>query len=73
MLLVFNPTISGKFVHEVMRDPHVAEQITNNNIEEERVHDLVKSILIAGTRDLEVDFDGVLKKKLAKEREKIAS
>lgn len=40
-----------------MRDDEVAKHIKNLNLTDEDAHNFIKSVLIAGTRDLKVDFN----------------
>lgn len=62
-----NPTISGGFVYHLMRDPVVAAALSNNNISDETDrHNLVKEIAIAATRDLNIDFDKIVFRKVEK-------
>ncbi len=39
-----------------MRDDKVAEHIKKLNLTDTEAHNFIKSVLIAGTRDLKVDF-----------------
>lgn len=57
MHLSINPTISGGFVIHTMRDGKVAEHIKNLNLTDKEAHNFIKAVLIAGTRDLKVDFN----------------
>lgn len=61
MLINFDPTITGGFVHSVMRDSQVSDKFREANIlSEETQHNIVKSILIAGFRDYEVDINKII-------------
>ena len=68
MLLKINPTITGGFVHHILRDKKVKRELEKLGIiEEDKQHTLVKEIIIAATRDLQIDFN----KKLNIEVDKI--
>lgn len=73
MLINYSPTITGGFVFHVMRDKqhetNVREKLDRLGLSEEEEHDLVKAILIAGFRDLEIDVDKKVKQKLSKVRQ----
>jgi hypothetical protein len=56
MIILINPTITGGFVHHVMKDKSVSNFISSLKLSERDAHDFVKSILIVGTRDLNIDF-----------------
>lgn len=57
MQLSINPTITGGFVIHTMRDAKVAKHIETLNLTDEEAHNFIKAVLIAGTRDLKVDFN----------------
>lgn len=57
MLIEYNPTITGGFVYKVMARPEVAVLLQELDISEREKHDLVKSVLIVGTRDLECNIN----------------
>lgn len=57
MLIEYNPTITGGFVYKVMARPEVAALLQELDISEREKHDLVKSVLIVGTRDLECNIN----------------
>lgn len=57
MQISINPTITGGFVIHIMRDDKVAEHIDKLNLTDKQSHDFIKAILIAGTRDLKIDFN----------------
>ena len=40
-----------------MRDDKVAKHIEKLNLTDEEAHNFIKAVLIAGTRDLKVDFN----------------
>lgn len=67
MTILINPTITGGFVHHVMKDKSVSNFISSLNLSEKESHDFVKAVLIVGTRDLNIDF----KKKVDHEVDKI--
>lgn len=61
MIINFDPTITGGFVHRIMRDERVAMQLKCKGvITEEDQHNLVKEILIAGLRDYEIDLNRLI-------------
>lgn len=57
MLLSYDPTITGGFVYHVMNDPAVKARLDILDLNENDKHNLVKEILIVGTRDLHVDLN----------------
>lgn len=57
MIFEYNPTITGGFVYKVMEDPDVAVSLNLLDLSESEKHNLVKNILIVGTRDLECDIN----------------
>lgn len=57
MLLSYDPTISGGFVYHVMGDKEVRARLDLLDLNEQDKHNLVKAILIVGTRDLHVDLN----------------
>lgn len=70
MVITFNPTITGGFVHHCMSDPEVTSELLKLGINKEEAHNLIKSILIVGTRDLRFDLDRKIKIELTKAFEK---
>lgn len=66
MELTFNPTITGGFVHHCMNDSEVCSELEKLGIKKEESHNLIKSILIAGTRDLKFDLDRKIKIEITK-------
>jgi len=58
MVIKINPTISGGFVFKIMRDSKVEPLI--RGMDESEAHELVKEILIAGTRDLNVNVNELI-------------
>lgn len=71
MTIKFNPTITGGFVHHVMKDKKVKEEMERVNLTEESAHNLVKAILICGTRDLDADIHRVVERRVDKELDKV--
>lgn len=57
MQISITPTITGGFVFHVMKDAKVAEHIKNLNLTTGEAHDFVKAALIAGMRDIKIDFN----------------
>lgn len=57
MNISFNPRVSGGFVHHVMNDPKVENQLLELGVEKQNAHDLVKSIIICGFRDYVMDVN----------------
>lgn len=61
MLINFDPTVTGGLVYKTMRDDHVSAKLQECGVFiEEDQHNLVKAILIAGFRDLEVDVNKLI-------------
>lgn len=54
-----------------MRDGKVAEHIKKLNLTNEEAHNFIKAVLIAGTRDLKVDFNESLGKRVDQVLEKL--
>lgn len=57
MLISYDPTITGGFVYHIMADKEVKARLDNLQLTEQDKHNLVKEILIAGTRDLNIDVN----------------
>lgn len=57
MHIKLNPRVSGGLVHRVMSNQRVSSLIEKSEIDKDMVHDLVKSILIAGFNYLDVDVN----------------
>ena len=61
MLISINPTITGGFVYHTLKDPVVSKFISDLKLSKEDAHNFVKAVLIVGSRDLEIDFEKILK------------
>jgi hypothetical protein len=57
MHISINPTITGGFVYHVMADKEVAKHIKKLKLTDEEAHNFAKAVLIAGMRDIEIDFN----------------
>ncbi len=71
MTIDYNPTISGGFVHHVMKDEKVLDEITKAGLTKETAHNLIKAVLICGTRDLRIDFNRVVERRVDRELDKV--
>lgn len=60
MQIEFTPRISGGFVHHVMRDMNVSNQMLELGITEKTGHDLIKSIIIRAFTDFRIDINEVI-------------
>lgn len=60
MIIKFNPRVNGGFVEHVLRNKTVSELVDSFELTETEAHDIVKSVLIAGFKDFEVDINRVI-------------
>lgn len=57
MVLTINPTITGGFVHHVMKDEQVKKKLDNLELNGKEAHDFIKRVMILTVRDLQIDFN----------------
>lgn len=57
MIINYDPTITGGFVYHVMKHDAVRKLLDELDISDKEKHNLVKAVLIVGTKDLELDIN----------------